>query len=686
MEHILPAITKKLRPDLETLNGLERAMAIAEAVGLLYAAPLALVGLLWLVAATDATVIRQQWPTLLLLLLLACVFQRLRFFLFMEVKETPASATGSLGTIVTWTGALLFGPSALWLAVFSSQPGLTLIRRWRQLAATGQLLGTLRSFCLDVTDTTLSSLIALALYERWGGAFPLPRLSAEAVLPAFCATLVQFSLSLLIWMPYLIYALTRITTWTDSSTSKEIFVKMTVVGLAVPGLLNVFAILAAGLRTQAGLGALLFFVAGLLLASWSARQLSRAVERSQQRSRELARLEQLGRAILHAPPDASTLPQLLCEHVPGMFPSSQIEIRRFPDRTLLRHPGDCPPAAGAIWEWLRTVSRARFFLPQAVLPWSNQPAQKSVVIAPILHTGTSEPIGGVYVAPAGEPGAVKSLLPAVQSLAAQVSSTLQGAEAYAQALAHQKMEQELALAGEIQASFLPTALPTISGWQLAVTLAPARQTSGDFYDVIPLPNGRLGLLVADVAEKGMGAALYMALSRTLIRTYAAEHHTRPDFAFRVANNRILTDTEVDLFVTVFYGILDPLSGRLTYCNAGHNPPYLLSAQNNRQVTKLGRTGMPLGVFRGETWEQRTVQLAPGDVLLLYTDGVTEAQDRQERFFGQERLLAAAQAHLGRSAQELQQALLAKVYDFVGDAPQFDDITLMVLVRETRHGP
>jgi NarL family two-component system response regulator LiaR len=247
---------------------------------------------------------------------------------------------------------------------------------------------------------------------------------------------------------------------------------------------------------------------------------------------------------------------------------------------------------------------------------------------------------------------------------------------------YQKVGQELALAWEIQASFLPDVLPDVSGWQLAATLEPARETSGDFYDFIPLPNGRLGIVVADVADKGMGAALYMALSRTLIRTYAVEYDTQPDLALSAVNRRILIDTHANLFVTVFYGILDPISGTLTYCNAGHNPPYLLNAQNRDSVQVLGRTGVPLGVFEDMTWQQGAVQLVPGDVLVLYTDGITEAQDRQEMFFGKERLLKIAQANLGHSAQGIHEALITEVHEFVGDVPQFDDITLMVVVRDS----
>jgi NarL family two-component system response regulator LiaR len=250
------------------------------------------------------------------------------------------------------------------------------------------------------------------------------------------------------------------------------------------------------------------------------------------------------------------------------------------------------------------------------------------------------------------------------------------------AVDHQKVGQELALAWEIQASFLPEMLPDVPGWQLAATLEPARETAGDFYDFIPLPNGRLGILVADVADKGMGAALYMALSRTLIRTYAAEYDARPELVFRAVNDRILMDTRASLFVTVFYGILDPISGTLTYCNAGHNPPYLLSAKDGGSVQELGRTGIPLGIERDMTWLRGVVPLRPGNVLLLYTDGITEAQDRNQTFFGEERLLEIAQANRGRSAVDIQDVLIAEVHGFVDGAPQFDDITLMVLVRDS----
>jgi serine phosphatase RsbU (regulator of sigma subunit) len=252
--------------------------------------------------------------------------------------------------------------------------------------------------------------------------------------------------------------------------------------------------------------------------------------------------------------------------------------------------------------------------------------------------------------------------------------------------AHRKVEQELAVAWRIQESFLPPGVPQVPGWQLAATLEPARQTSGDFYDFIPLPGGRLGLLVADVADKGTGAALFMALSRTLIRTYAVEHDRDPALALAAANRRILMDTQSDLFVTVFYGILDPASGALAYCNAGHNPAYLFGPPGDGPVQELSITGLPLGIFEDGGWTNRTAQVDPGGVLALYSDGLTEAMNEQEEFFGKERLLAALQASLDAhgaarpSAQDVQDAVVAAVRAFAGDAPPFDDMTLVVAVR------
>jgi sigma-B regulation protein RsbU (phosphoserine phosphatase) len=253
--------------------------------------------------------------------------------------------------------------------------------------------------------------------------------------------------------------------------------------------------------------------------------------------------------------------------------------------------------------------------------------------------------------------------------------------------ANLRMEQELTLAGQVQASFLPGRSPGLPGWQVAFALLPARTTSGDFYDVHMLPNGRLAILIADVVDKGVGAALTMVLSWSLLRTAALEHPAAPALVFDVVNRRLLEDTHTGDFVTVFYGVLDPTTGLLVYGNAGHHPPYLLRGPAGRRFETLGGTGLPLGIQEEAAWQEGEVEIAPGDVLVLYTDGVADAQDIGGNFYGRQRLQAAMQAFLGTGArrqapaQDLQEAILADVQRFVGDAPQVDDITLLVVARE-----
>jgi sigma-B regulation protein RsbU (phosphoserine phosphatase) len=248
--------------------------------------------------------------------------------------------------------------------------------------------------------------------------------------------------------------------------------------------------------------------------------------------------------------------------------------------------------------------------------------------------------------------------------------------------ANRKMARELTLAGEVQATFLPKSLPVLPGWDTAVTLKPARQTSGDFYDLHLLSEEKLGLLVADVVDKGVGAALYMALSWALIRTYVDEFPDQPERVLSEVNRRMLSDTHSEEFVTVFYGILDVRSGVLTYGNAGHHPGLLFRARPGSAVQQLARTGMVLGISGDEHWRQDTVELAPDDVLALYTDGVTDAEDGQGRFFGQEGLIQAVESSRDRSAAEICDAVLQAVHDFVGDSPQSDDIALMILARRS----
>lgn len=244
--------------------------------------------------------------------------------------------------------------------------------------------------------------------------------------------------------------------------------------------------------------------------------------------------------------------------------------------------------------------------------------------------------------------------------------------------ANRRMEQELALAARVQASFMARGLPALPGYELAVRLIPALQTSGDFYDVVKLIDGRVALIIADVVDKGVGAALYMAMSCALLRSSLFDHGGAPEAVFKTVNERLLAYATADQFVTVFLGILEPESGVLIYANAGHNPPIWL--RRNEAPQWLASTGPPLAIVETMTWEQKQLELLPADALVLYTDGVTESENEHEGFYGQDGLLRVASDAYGRSAEALRDTILHDVETFTDDSHPADDVALMVLVR------
>jgi len=238
------------------------------------------------------------------------------------------------------------------------------------------------------------------------------------------------------------------------------------------------------------------------------------------------------------------------------------------------------------------------------------------------------------------------------------------------------VQRELATARTIQQCFFPEAIPQVPGYDLAAVTIPARQVGGDFYDFIPLPDGCWGLVVADVSDKGAPAALFMALTRSLLRVYATENARSPLETLYRTNRFILNHTRSSsMFVTLFYGVLDPAKRALSYVNAGHNPPLLLTARAGKT---LPAEGAALGIFEDVLLQQRKLALRPGDTLLLYTDGVTEATNKARERFELRRLEDCLRAHSSEPAPALLEAVLAEVRDFAGGEPAVDDLTLMVV--------
>jgi serine phosphatase RsbU (regulator of sigma subunit) len=393
------------------------------------------------------------------------------------------------------------------------------------------------------------------------------------------------------------------------------------------------------------------------------------------------KLEHLANMILEVQHDLTSLATLLNDHVPEMFPLCCVAIRIYPDHVLLHYPKEWRCVPDRAWEWLASVSEDYIFPPAAQLPWGEeQPDDQVLMIVPISNSD-QKTIGGIVVGQTSNSVAGSDPLPLIKSLAAQIATALQSFPDLVHIPSQRELTRELALAGRIQASFLPDDVPQIEGWQISALLAPAFETAGDFYDFIALPDGRWGVVVADVADKGVGAALYMALSRTLLRTFAEASPMHPEKVISAVNGRVLSDARAGLFVSVFYAVLEPEKGLLTYCNAGHNPPLLIGGDKDRNVTTLEKTGMVIGVLEETVWERRSITLPPGGTLLVYSDGVTEAQDPQGDFFGEERLIELVKTSRSSTASEFLDGLLTSVRGFVFNGNQSDDITMLAVKRD-----
>jgi sigma-B regulation protein RsbU (phosphoserine phosphatase) len=262
------------------------------------------------------------------------------------------------------------------------------------------------------------------------------------------------------------------------------------------------------------------------------------------------------------------------------------------------------------------------------------------------------------------------------AIASSAAIAIENARLYQVAVEKGRLERELQMARDVQASLLPRATPQLPGWEFVARWRPAREVAGDYYDFIPTSGERLGLVIADVTDKGMPAALFMALTRTIVRATMVNAPSPAEGIAR-ANRLIHADSTRGMFVTLFYALLDPLSRQLTYVNAGHNPPLLCRTQAG-QLTPLVRTGMALGIEPDASYEQRTLRLEPGDFILLYTDGVTDAIDPQQRMFGMQRLERVLLDQCGQPAAQVIAALEGAVDDFAGATPAFDDIAMMAI--------
>ncbi len=268
----------------------------------------------------------------------------------------------------------------------------------------------------------------------------------------------------------------------------------------------------------------------------------------------------------------------------------------------------------------------------------------------------------------------------LNNLATQASPAVRVAqlvrEQQIEAAQRERLEQELRVARLIQQTLLPKELPRLDGYQVAAYYQPARAVGGDFYDFINLPDGRLALVVGDVTDKGVPAALVMATTRSILRG-AAQRFASPGPILEYTNDMLSDDIPPNMFVTCLYAMLDPGTGRLVFANAGRDLPYRKSAAG---VEELRATGMPLGLMPGMKYDEREVRLDPDDTVLFYSDGLVEAHSPQREMFGFPRLRSLLQTRSGSTG--LIDFLLNQLHDFTGpNWEQEDDMTMVILQRE-----
>lgn len=668
-------------PDYDEQNEVIRIQALVDVNRVVYSTILILIGFVWYLSIASPDIILDNIILFALLLLAMFIFLRRRFFFYFKITDDIyADVFGNFNGVIIWSSIWIFGPAAILMPVVFHIIGFFLALPGGGLKSKFNFWGVLRNIIEGLAVDVFFALVTITIIRAVGGDVPLETVDPERILPLFFAPALMFAGNFLATLPILVV----LQTWSFPEAIRDSFNRRHIINqllftYSIEAVVQVFAILAAAIYIGLGTEFYFLYIIGFLIISIGSNKLSEAVEYNRQRSVELGKLETLGRALLDSPPDGSELTRVLNDHVSDMFFRGLLEIRRFPDEILVHnfaHLLDWETGE-AVWEWFQDNPQTQIFYSHSKLPWTQEKPDNPIILVPIYDRATAAMVGGIWLEindNAPSEMRVNATVGALHSLSDQIASALHSAEAYQQRLAHEKTKQELAFAGRIQASFLPDDVPQVSGWELCAVIEPANQTSGDFYDFIDLPGGKLGIVVADVADKGTGAALFMALSRTLLRTYAHEHPDSPAETFLAVNSRILDDTRSGQFVTVFYGILDPIKGTFTYASAGHNPAYLL----NGEVDELKRTGIPLGMLEDVRWKEQTITLPPDLPLVMYTDGVTEAQNLAQELYDPGRLLAVMQANRDRNAQTLSDAIIASLRSFIGEAQQADDITLVIL--------
>lgn len=347
-------------------------------------------------------------------------------------------------------------------------------------------------------------------------------------------------------------------------------------------------------------------------------------------------------------------------------------------RNAVIQPGDLPLLDDACRLGQPMVVNDTADNPQVPEAWCQRFGSRTILVVPLLVA--DEPIGALL---ADDVDATHLFSPRririLSGIANQAAIAIENARLQAQEAERARLSRELELAHDIQRRLLPMQAPTVPGYQIVYRWRSAREVGGDFFDFMSLEPGRLGLVVADVSDKGIPAALYMMFARTLLRAVAFSGR-EPVATLARANELILADSMSDMFVTAYYSILDYRKHRLTYASAGHNLAYFCPG-NGAAPQPMTTGGIALGIVEDVEFEQKTLELAPGDVVLFYTDGAVDALNAQGEAFGEERLTALLQGQRTAPAEAIADAIDTAVHEFAAETPQYDDFTLILIKRE-----
>ncbi len=262
-------------------------------------------------------------------------------------------------------------------------------------------------------------------------------------------------------------------------------------------------------------------------------------------------------------------------------------------------------------------------------------------------------------------------------IAGQSAQIVENARLYEEQQAYIKMQEEVALAAKIQLDLLPRESPAVQGYEIAGKNIPAQVVGGDYFDFVSMEHDRWSLCLGDVSGKGLPASLLMANTQATLRSQTLLNST-PRQSIERANTLLFRSTSPEKFVTLFYGILDPLQHSLSYCNAGHDNPFLV--RNDGSVQRLGTGGVVLGIMESFPFEEESVPLNVGDLFVLYSDGITESMNASGEQFGETQLLSVLQQHRSRSAADLLGEILNAAKEHAGKQPQADDMTVVIAKR------